>query len=67
MRAIGREASVVSLYAITALALLWAVLGNFGRAPDLSAIGVLAGILGVQMAATMVVIGRRGMLAPHYK
>jgi hypothetical protein len=65
MNALSREASSLSLYVISVLAILWAVLAHLGRAPALDAIGVLAGILGIQLLAVMVVVGRGGLLAPR--
>lgn len=65
MRSLSREASTLSLYVISALAILWAILAHLGRAPDLDALGVLAGILAIQLLAVMVVVGRGGLLVPR--
>lgn len=62
MRSLSHKASTLSLYVISALAMLWAILAHLGRAPDLDALGVLAGILSIQLVAVMVVVGRGGLL-----
>ena len=65
MRSLSREASTLSLYVISALAILWAILAHLGRAPELDALGVLAGIFAIQLVAVMVVVGRSGLLKPR--
>jgi len=65
MRSLSREASALSLSIISILAILWAILAHFGRAPGLDALGVLAGILAIQRVAVMIVVGRGGLLAPR--
>ena len=65
MRALSRQSSVVALCTITLIAILWVILDRFERVPQVDSLGVLAGILGIQLISVFVVVGRGGLLAPR--
>lgn len=63
MRELSAEAACVTLYAVLAVAAAWGSLAHLGYVPWITPLGLLAGLVGLQLLATFYVVGRRGMLA----
>ena len=65
MRAVAREASALAMHLTLILFGLWAALAHLGRLAWIEPLGLLAGLLVIELGAIMWVSARKGLLRPR--
>ena len=65
MRAISQEGMAWGMYVSMTVFMIWGSLAHLGYAPWISPLGMVGGLLAIQLLVIFVVCGRRGLLRPR--